>query len=269
MINDEVPAMAPPASRAGVLARRRRPITLAAVALSLAMTGGYWLATAGTSSFTISPPAGIPANGAVAEVTSLSTTVTRTNGAATLQSGVAIARIITGSTLANHVRIDIAWTNPSQAAQVLSNPNAQITIGLYHPVHTGDCTTTASLVSGTNAADRVNVTDTDGALYCALLDESAIGSASASSGSLQLATRIVGGYLAPQLDLSGSESACAASTTDGTATCEAATAVAVNSTSSRALFVIASITTPGGIPTGQTATTGSLTFYVGAHRSST
>jgi len=33
--------------------------------------------------------------------------------------------------MATSLRIDIAWTNTSQAAQVLNNPNAQISIGIY------------------------------------------------------------------------------------------------------------------------------------------
>lgn len=246
--------------RLRVFAHRRR---LAVVGLSLALlaTTAFWLGSTGGTGLSISTPAGTT-NGAIADITQMSATVTRTNGAANLQTGVALAKVVAAASSSNHFRLDVAWTNAEQAGQVLNNPNAQISLGLYHPVHTGNC---GFAPSNSVDAPLVNITDTDNATYCATLDQSATGSASVSStGKLMLAKNLINGYLAPALDGSGSISACGSSTASSTATEEALSwcqPTSVTDSNQRALFLVASIVTPGGIPQGQQASLSNLYFF--------
>jgi hypothetical protein len=189
----------------------------------------------------------------------MSTAVNRTNGGAQLQVGVALAKVVVASSLANHIRVHIAWTNAQQAGQVLNNPNSQLSIGLYHPIYasTTGCDSTSNSVD----APLVNVTDpTDNKIYCAALDESETGSSSVSStGKLLLAKNLFTGFLSPALSESGSPSSCTSTVNDAlTNWCQPAS---VTSSSQRALFIVASIVTPGGIPQGQQASLSNLYFF--------
>ncbi|MDQ4212475.1 hypothetical protein [Microbacterium capsulatum] len=242
----------------------RRLFAVAGVLVSLVVSGSYWLASTGGSSPAISPPAGAPASGEVAEVTPLSSTVTRPNGGALLQSGVALAKLQMSYQMANAIRVDVSWTNAVHAAQVLNNPNAFISTGLYHAIHTGSC---VNATAGSVAAPLVNVTDTDSVVYCAALDQGTTGMVD-SAGKLLLGGSQVNGYLAPAMAGSNALSACAAAPGSPTLAQEEAQAACQPASASNAsqntLFVIASIVTPGGIPQGQQASLSSLTFYVRA-----
>ena len=233
---------------------RRRALALLAVSISFVATAGYWLGATGTTSPSISPLPGT-SNGAVADIAAMSSGVTRTNGGAQLQVGVALAKLTVAAAATNHLRLQVAWTNADQGGQVLNNPNAQISVGLYHPIHTGNCNASSQSVD----APLVNITDTDGSTYCGALDESATGSSSVSSaGKLLLAKSIVGGYLKPALDGSGSVAGCAGSSVDTGSWCQPSS---ISDADQRALFLVASIVTPGGIPQGQQASLDSLDFF--------
>lgn len=233
---------------------RRRAVAIIVVSVAFVASVTYWLAITGATSSSISPPAGAPTSGAVAEVTTMSSTVTRTNGAAQLQTGVALAKLATSKTEANHLRVEVSWTNAVAGARVLNNPNVQISVGVYHTIHTGACNSASNSVD----APLVNVTDTDSNTYCVALDQGATGKFVSSTGKLLLAQNQISGYLFTSVDGSGSLSACASSGSDTDTWCQPAS---VSDASQRALFVIASIVTPGGIPQGQQPQLSSLTFY--------
>jgi hypothetical protein len=238
---------------------RRRGFLVASIGVAFLGTTSFWLANSGVIAPGISPPLGGPASGAVAEMTAMTANVTRTNGGATLQTGVTLAKVAFASSMTTSLRIDVAWTNAIQGTRVLNNPNAQISVGIYHTIHTGNC------VAASNSTDAplVNLTDTDSNTYCAALDQSATGKWVSSTGKLLLSRIQIGGYLIPSLDGSGALSACASSATDTNTWCQPAS---VTDPNQRAAFVIASIVTPGGIPQGQQANLSSLTFYLGAQR---
>jgi len=241
--------------------RRRRAAAMVFVAAALFASVGSFLATTGSSSPNVAPPPGTPSSGNVADVTNYVTTVNRTNGGAQLQVGVSLAKIVVSSAFSKGIRVNIAWTNTSQAAKVLNNPNVQISIGLYHTIHTGNCNTSTS---GNVDAPLVNLTDTDSNTYCAALDQGATGQFASPAGKLLLAQNQVGGFLLPSVDGSGTLSACAASATDTDTWCEPASLLPSNS-NQRALFVVASIVTPGGIPQGQQPSLSTMSFYIGVN----
>lgn len=233
---------------------RRRAIAILLVAAAFIGSVTYWLASTGGSTSSIAPPAGTPSSGSIADVATMSSNVTSTNGAAQLQTGVALAKLTMSKTVTNHIRVEVSWTNAVQGARVLNNPNVQISIGIYHTIHTGNCNSASNSVD----APLVNLTDTNADTYCAALDESATGKFANSSGKLLLAQNQVAGYLKPSIDGSGSLSACASSGSDTNTWCQPAS---VSDSNQRALYVIASIVTPGGIPQGQQPNLSSLTFY--------
>jgi hypothetical protein len=238
---------------------RRRAVAVVTVGLALIASVTVWLATTGVATTSISPPAGAPSSGDVANVTSMSSTVTRTNGAAQLQTGVALAKLALAKSNSTGLRVDIAWTNANHTARVLSNPNVQISIGVYHTVHAGNCKSTAQSVD----APLVNLTDTDSATYCAALDQGATGRFVSSTGKLLLAQNQVDGFLLPALDGSDTLDSCASSGGDTDVWCQPAS---VTDPNQRALFLIASIVTPGGIPEGQQPDLNSLDFFIGVRR---
>lgn len=248
-------------ARRSALLRRR--LAVVAIVVAAFSTGAYVLATSGTSNLAISSPPGLPASGHVADVTAMTGTVTRTNGAATLATGVRIAKVNVAAAYANKMSLQISWTNVSQAVSVLNNPNAQISIGVYHTIHSGNCNTAGT--GSTVDAPLINLTDTDSATYCAALDQSATGSPSVSTtGKLLLTTSIVAGTLNPALAGSGTVSACAVNTAnDNDVWCQPSSVTDANQ---RALFVIASVTVPGSIPSGQQASVSTLGFFVTATR---
>lgn len=240
----------------------RRRLAVAAAASAAITTGTYFLAASGSGGLTISPPAGLPASGSVADVTAMTSTVTRANGGANLQTGVTIAKVTVAGSYANKIRIEIAWTNVAQRVSVLNNPNAQISIGLYHTIHTGNCNTGSG---ATTVAPLLNLTDTDSNTYCVALDQTATGSPSVSAeGKLLLTANTIAGDINPKLSGSSSLSACAANVVnDNDVWCQPASIADANQ---RALFVVATVTIPGTIPAGQQASVSTLGFYVKASR---
>lgn len=242
--------------------RSRRALALTGLALSFFGTAGFWLSTSGVVSNTISPLPGSPTS-SFANVIPLSTTVSRTNGSAQLETGVALAKIVLSSSVTTAARVDVAWTNVGAAASVLNNPNAQISVGLYYPIHTGNCITKTS---GNTDAPLINLTDSDTDTYCVALDEGATGRFTSPTGKLLLGQNQVGGYLVPSIS-TNTISDCAAApvvnnvSVDVTGTpCLPASVIDTNQ---RALWVIASIVTPGGIPQGIQPTLSTLDFYTG------
>ncbi|HVH50947.1 MAG TPA: hypothetical protein VM690_02290 [Gaiellaceae bacterium] len=240
----------------------RRLLVVGAAVAAAVTTGLFFLGSSGTGGLSISAPAGLPASGNVADVTTMSSNVTRTNGAALLQTGVTIAKINVAESYSAKIRVEISWNNVNNAATLLNNPNTQISIGIYHAIHTGNCVGTAG---ATTTAPLINLTDTDSNTYCVSLDQTATGSPSVSAtGKLLLAKNLIAGNLNPIQDLSGAEIACAANVAnDNDVPCQPA---GVTDANQRALFVIASLTTPGTVPVGQQASVGSLSFFVRVRR---
>lgn len=242
--------------------RRRRALAVGGLGLSFFGTAGFWLASSGVFSFSVAPPAGTPSSGNFADVTPLAATVNSGNGGATLQTGIAISEITMSDSSMAKARVDISWTDVSDAAKVLKNPNAQIVVGLYHADHSGSCTTNAP---GNTVPAFVDYTDGAQPL-CLALDTTATG-LPVSGGQLFLAHNQVSGYLLPSLVPSANVSCAAAPTTESaTQWCQPAS---VTNTSSQALWAIASITVPGNgnSPQGQQGQLTSLSFYVGARAS--
>lgn len=245
--------------------RRRRALALTAIAIAIAAgVAAFTLGNTGGGALGINPLPGAT-NGEVANITSMSSNVTRSNGGASLQTGVALARVAVAEEAANHLKLNVSWTNAQEGGQVLSNPHAQISVGLYHPIHTGECTgeTEKAATKGKEVeAPYVNITDEEGAKQklCGALT-SAGGSGSVSSaGKLLLATNLIGGYLAPSLQGKASLPACGASTVEW---CQPESVTEVNQD---VFYLVASIVTPGGIPQGQQEQLGSLKFFVNAKR---
>lgn len=256
--------------RGGFLVSRRTHLAFATLAAALVVSGAsFALGNTGTYSTNIQPAAGSPAGGEAASVdTSIVSSVTRSEGNAQLQTGVTLARIEVAAVYAAKLQVSIFWTDPYDANAVLNNPNAQISVGIYHPIHTGTCVNKAK----STVAQYVTVTDGTGNTYCSKLDESATGSASVSSSDKLLLTRTIpGGYLMPTVADSGSLLACTSFT--GTASAEASlswcepTGTASGTLASSGpgvLYVVSSILTPKGIPQGQQSNLNSLSFFVNA-----
>ena len=253
--------IAEPTTSARRLRARRRGVAILAICVAFISSLTYWLATTGSTTFSISPPSGAPTSGDIASVTTMSSTVTRTNGAAQLETGVTLAKLALAKSNSTNLRVDVAWTNTNQAARVLNNPNVQISVGVYHTIHTGNCNSASQSVD----APLVNLTDTDSNTYCAALDQGATGRFVSSTGKLLLAGNQVGGFLIPVKDGSGNLSSCTSSGSDTDVWCQPAS---ISDSNQRALFVIASIVTPGGIPLGQQPNLTSLNFFIGVRRQS-
>jgi hypothetical protein len=242
-------------------AKRRRALALTATALAVvAAVGTFMLGGTGSSSTSIKELPGAK-SGAVAQVTELASTVTRTNGAAHLDAGVALDRLLVAEEAANHIQVSTSWTNVQEAAKVLLNPNAQLSVGLYHPIHTGECTVSDNESNKGKEVDapRVTIEDTNKEKLCGALDEGAKGSASVSeTGKLLLSKGLISGYLRPSVN--GEKlSACAAS---GTSWCTPASA----GEHQAALYLVTSVVTPGGIPQGEQAQASNLNFYTKVKR---
>lgn len=253
-------ATASPRRKRGVFAHRRG-IAVGGLGIALLATGAAFLGTTGSTTPSISVPPGTPSAG-VADITPLSGSVTRTNGGASLQTGVALAKIVMAKSASHNFRLQVAWTNAQATAQVIGNPSTQLSIGLYHPIHTGNCN---SGNGSTTDAPLVNIIDTDSATYCAALDQGATGSNSVSSTGklIMINSGPIAGFLIPAVDGSGAISACTTSGVDTGSWCQPAS---VTDSNQRALFLVASITKPGTIPQGLQSSLTNLTFYEQAQR---
>lgn len=241
----------------------RRRLTVALVSGVLAITAGAF-ALANSATVTppgITPAAGLASNGQVASVdTSIASAITTSNGSAQLDSGVVLSAIDVAPSYAAKLRIEIDWTDPYDAAKALKTPNAQISVGLYYPIHQGSCVNSDK--SETNAWVDV----VDGSYnYCSELDGSVTGSSNVgTNGKLFLAKNLPSGYMLSTKADNGSLATC--TTFTGTASTESTLPwcqpEGVSTTG--VIFVAASILTPGGIPPGQQATLTSLSFFVQA-----
>ncbi|TAN22880.1 MAG: hypothetical protein EPN30_08025 [Actinomycetota bacterium] len=235
--------------------------------VAVATVSSFALGNSGASSASITPPAGTPANGAVASVdTSIASGVTRSNGAAQLDAGVVLARISVTPIYAAKLKVEVFWTDPYDAAQALNSPHAQISVGLYHPVHTGTCYNTDSTQTDTL------VTVTDGTTYCAALDSAAGGSSNIGGGKILESRSMPSGYLLPAATDNGALSGCVGLGTGQIPSTPTASAEAAlpwcqpaSVTGSGALYVVASILTPGGVPPGQQSQLSSLSFFINAN----
>ena len=237
--------------------RRRRARRAAAIVIlggTLFATVGFWLASAGTFSSTISPTPGIQ-NGLVATVTTMDATATGA-GSGNSISGIAIERIRIAKAYTSAVNVSVAWLDPQDANSVLNNPNAQLQFTLYHPVATAD--------SNGNCGISNSIKIKDGSTtYCALADSSATGSSTVSSGSLFLSASLLTGYLLPSVDGSDTDGGC---TTTQATWCQISNDGSSSSdgASQRTMWLVATIDVPGNAPKGQQAQAGSLQFNVTA-----
>lgn len=238
--------------------RTRRAVAIIFLGGTLFATVGFWLASAGTFSSTISPPAGLSAsNGAIATVSSMDATATGA-GSGNSISGIAIERIRIAKTFTSASHISVAWLDPQDATKVLNNPNAQLQFTLYHPVATmGSANSNCGSISNSIEIQDGSTT------YCALADTGATGSSTVTNGSLFLSQSLLVGYLLPSVDGSGADAAC---TTTQATWCQISSDGGGGSdgASQRTIWLVATIDAPGNAPKGQQAQAGSLEFYVKA-----
>lgn len=244
--------------------RRRQTFALVAIAVAiLASVAAFGLANTGNSEAEIKPLPGSE-GGAVAVVTAMSSKVTRPNGGAQLNTGVALARIAVAQAAASHIRVNVSWTNVQEVSGgILGNPNSQISIGLYHPIHSGECTSSdkESNKGKEIAAPRVTIEDTNAEKLCGALDEASTGSSTVSAeGKLLLTKTLIGGFMEPSIAGKAALNACSAT---AEAWCHTET---VKDENQDPLYLVASIVTPGGIPQGQQSVAGSLKFFVNVKR---
>jgi hypothetical protein len=245
---------------------RKRTFVAVAVVLcaALATLSSFALANSGSISTAIKPPLGSPTSGAVASVdTSIATNVTASNGSAQLDAGVVLARVSVTPIDAANLKVDVFWTNPYDSTKLLNSPNTQISIGLYHPVHSGSCVNSDS----TETDILVSVTDTNGT-YCAALDSAARGSSNVGSGKILESPSMPSGYLKPTVSDNGSLATCTTPSSDSSRTSSASVEAALPwcqpAGVSGVLYVVASILTPGGVPPGKQSSLGHLSFYINA-----
>lgn len=239
---------------------RRGPLAITALAMALlATSASFALGDTGEVTTSIAARAGLQANGDVALVdTSIATGVTRTEGNAQRDYGVVLARIEVAPSYAANLRVSVYWTDPEDGYDALDSPDAQIAVGIYHPISTGTCATSQDEV------DYVTVTDGTNQ-YCSEIDTQATGSANVSpSGELLLARHLPGGYLLPSLPYPTSAPQCGGSPSTPVAWCWPAATAQVTSAGPAVLYAVASVLTPGGAPPGQQSTISHLSFYVDA-----
>lgn len=233
--------------------QRRRALAVIAIVGSFFASFTFFLADTGVSTTSISPPAGVAPNGKVAAVTGMAASFTRPQGNAQIQAGRAIDRVTVAKGLANTLKVDLAWVNSMQSAQVLGNPNAQVHIGLYYPIHTGACT---SGNANSTTDTRATIVDDFGAgnvTICNALDTAATGSVT-NSGKLVLSPVNVTGFLRMAATDPSGAAACTASET---AWCRPAN---VNA-NTNVFYIGVTIVTPGGKPAGQQNNVATLDFY--------
>ena len=121
--------------------RKKWIVPAALLAIVLSLSTYAFAATAGTldlnlvSATRIQPPAGATTTGGkVAKVEWMGETVTRPVGKkATLVSGVDLFKLtLVSSSYSDRIRIEVLWTDPQNAGQVLNNPNSYIRARVYY-----------------------------------------------------------------------------------------------------------------------------------------
>jgi len=249
--------------------RRQRSILLVALAVTFIGSAGAWLAASGAFAPTISPPAGVPTTGSsageVASVDSsaLSGSVTQASGAAQLNDGVPVTRVIVADSYESKLRLTVAWTNATSAGSFL-NGKDQISIGAYDPV---SLPTSGSCTSGALKVTDSNVT---GGEICVKLDTGASGSYSFNpdTHTLLLTQQTIGGSIRPAATVT-SQATCS---TSPTTWCDPPGSVVDNTIGTptgnqHVIYVLASILNPANhAPHGLQSYTGSLSFFVQAKR---
>lgn len=233
--------------------RRRRVLALLALAGAAAATSVFFLADTGTTSLSVGTPPGLSAGGKLTDVSSMSSSFTRPEGNASIQAGVALERLVIAQGYEDRVKVDISWLDPQDAGDVLNNPNAQIYVGVYHPIHTGSCTSGNDGSVGDTAATITDSTLTP-TTYCAQLDTSAAG-AIVNAGKMILSRTQLGGFITTSAT-APSPTTCAST---GSAWCLPTSGLAAGQSIAWLGFTIV---TPGGKPAGQQNNVSQLDFYV-------
>lgn len=258
------PNSSPAEPRPRTRVRQLRVFALAAVAAAFAVSAASWLGNTGVTTPNISPPPGSPASGNAVEVTPVTPqTVTRAVGQATVQAGIELAQLQIIPTDTSVVKISISWTDALAASRTLLNPHAGIAVGLYEPISSGACATPSPI---SLQPQYVTITDATGASYCGKLDQSSTGSSTVagvgtpSAGTLWLTTTMQGGYLMPNLTVpSGITTLPVCSSTPQWCV---PTSLTVSPVSPAVLYVVASLTTPGGVPPGSQPQLAGLSFFI-------
>lgn len=237
---------------------RRTVLGMAVVAVTALASATSFLGDTGTTTPSIHAEAGASSSGGIADVTPINSSVTRGQGRAQLDVGVTLARLAVIPSRTAAMRVSVGWTNASQSGAIFANPNVQLSIGLYHLIATGACSPPAGAPDA--VAPQVTLTDTDNATYCGALDEAATGSSVSPKGKLFLTRQIESGYLSPALVDSAAPSALPSCTTTDATWCQPASVTGP----AAALYLVASVTVPSGIPVGLQDNISSMTFYVHA-----
>jgi len=232
---------------------RRGRIGLAALALALAGTSiaTFWLADSGALALPQAPtPSGAAANGSIATFATLAPptiTVPETGGAQRID-GVPMGKLSIAAGFASKVKVDISWLDPKNAGGVLKNPNAWITFGTYYPIHTGVCLDTDAVGSQiiTEGASTICVapnTQGTGLLVRA--------------GRIIINASMLSGFIVVTATDPASPPTCGPT---GSTWC-APPGTPINQ---NLLYIVASIDTPGGTPSGQLPQLTTLNFYIAA-----
>jgi len=230
--------------------RLKRLLGLVVVGLFAVMAGTFALADTGTVTLSISAPPGLSSTGKAFDFTATSVNFTRPEGNAQIQAGLMVGQVLVAKGYADSIKVDAAWLNPNDAAQVLNNPNATIWVGLYYPIYEGTCVSGhANALSDIRATMNYNAID-----YCMALDETVTGSMIAD-GKLILSRELVAGSVRGTTD----DSAAAACTTN-TASTSWCRPTGV-STDQNIEFIGASIQSPAGKPQGQQNNVSDLQFF--------
>ncbi len=257
--------------------KRHRAVALVAVMVAFISSAAFWLATSGSGGPTITGTQGVGPSGEVAEVISMSSSVQRSIGNANLQTGKAIAKLLIAKNFTDKIRVIVGWINANDAGRVLNNPNVQVSVGLYHPIHTGSCTT--GTPTG-QVAELVSITEpTTSQVFCGALDGAVEGTPQVSpEGKLLLHRTAIAGYFLSAATAEASPATCASTTVDSDGStdsvseqsdrwCQPTTGQVTGvGAEERLMYVVASIITPGGSPQGQANTTDGLEFYVRIRR---
>jgi hypothetical protein len=218
------------------LAARRRSLAVTGVLLAVMGTTAFWTANTGAVESNVQILPGLPKNGKSVQVDQFvggANAASSTGGTPTLQDGIALARLTVPAAVANKVRISLTWTNPQQVRTLFRSRNVNITVGIYHLVHTGYCRLPYGGQWGRWNGNQASVTQTvyEGAQvvassdswrqnystvpkYCALMDVGSTGSGSVGGswedpgkGALLISNTAPSGYLIPSLAF-GPQSAC-------------------------------------------------------------
>ncbi len=246
---------------------RRRMAVLSAVILAAACgtIGSFALANSGSVSASVTPPAGAPSTGQSVSVdTAIASSISVSNGddsSAKLDKGVVLGRISVTPVDAAKIKAEVYWTDPYDATDELRSPHAQISMGLYYPVHSGSC---VSASKDTWVNTYVNVTDS-GTTYCAVLDKTASGSQNVAEGKIMESVHQPGGFLLPDLSDGGSLPACSSVSSANYSAAETSPSNWCQPSSvsgSGVIYVASAILTPGGIPQGQQSQLSSLHFFI-------